>query len=286
MTNLPTRWLVTAAKAGMRTRSSTPETYQPIRTMPLPTFQWFTPMSDPVNEDAPAPEPPVEAPNAADASPRPSGWRVAVIAVLWIASLIAIWFWASDRAAPAQTAGAATPAVDAQLQQRVTTLQMSDRISRQANRELQQTLAEREEEVAGLRADVAFYERLVGSTGQRKGLSVHDVELRRDSDGSWRYTAMLTQNLNRGAVSKGGLTLSVEGTRAGKLTRLPWAELLQDPKAPPQRFEFRYFQRLEGSLALPRGFVPGRVIAQVKADRGGTAEQAFAWTEATDPQPQ
>ena len=210
----------------------------------------------------------------------------AVIAALWLASLAGTWFWASNRALPPASAGATPPGADAQLQQRVATLQMSDRISRQANRELQETLAEREEEVAGLRADVAFYERLVGSTGQRKGLSVHDVELRRDSDGSWRYTAMLTQNLNRGAVSKGALTLSVEGTRNGKLTRLDWTDLLQDPKAPPQRFEFRYFQRLEGSLALPKGFVPGRVIAQVKADRGATVEQAFAWTDAIDPAPQ
>lgn len=212
---------------------------------------------------------------------RPAGGMLAVIAALWIASLIGAWFWASPRASPAPVASGAPAAADAQLQQRVTTLQMSDRISRQANRELQQTLAEREEEVAGLRADVAFYERLVGSTGQRKGLSVHDVELRRDSDGSWRYTAMLTQNLNRGAVSKGGLTLSVEGTRNGKLTRLAWADLLQNPNAPPQRFEFRYFERLEGSLVLPQGFVPGRVIAQIKADRGGTAKQAFPWAEAT-----
>ncbi len=243
-------------------------------------------MSDPgsEHESVHATEPSLEERTVAIVPPslRRSGLMPAVIAALWIASLIGAWLWAGQRAAPAPAARTAPSTAEAQLRQRATTLQMSDRISRQANRELQETLAEREEEVAGLRADVAFYERLVGSTGQRKGLSVHDVELRRDSDGSWRYTAMLTQNLNRGSVSKGGLTLSVEGTRAGKLTRLNWADLLQKANAPPQRFEFRYFQRLEGSMALPRGFVPGRVIAQVKADRGATAEQAFAWTEATE----
>lgn len=244
-------------------------------------------MSDPVSEHEDDSIPATGQRDAVATARRHSGWVTVVVAALWAASLAGVWVWAGHRAStgtPAATVGPSVP--DAQLQQRVTTLQMSDKISRQANRELQQTLAEREEEVAGLRADVAFYERLVGSTGQRKGLSVHDVELRRDSDGSWRYTAMLTQNLNRGAVSKGGLTLSVEGTRGGKLTRLNWADLLQDPQASPQRFEFRYFQRLEGSLLLPQGFVPGRVIAQVKADRGGTAEQAFAWVEATATQPQ
>src|SRR3546814_19579440 len=50
-------------------------------------------------------------------------------------------------------------------------------ISRDANRDLQGTLAERDEEIAGLRADVAFYERFVGATGQRRGLTVHQPPL-------------------------------------------------------------------------------------------------------------
>jgi len=73
----------------------------------------------------------------------------------------------------------------------------------------------------------------------------------------------------------------VEGTRDGKLTRLDWGQLLQSPQAPAQRFEFRYFQRLEGTVLLPEGFVPGRVIARVRADGGGSAEQAFSWQDAT-----
>lgn len=215
-------------------------------------------------------------------------WRsVLLVGVLWLGSLAALWMWGPRRVAA--TAGrdvapanaTTTPQAQAAQSQQMATLEMSDRISRQANRELQQTLAEREEEIAGLRADVAFYERLVGATGQRKGLNVHEVEMRRDSDGSWRYTATLTQNLNRGAVSKGDLTLSIEGTRDGKLTRLDWGQLLQTPQAPPQRFEFRYFQRLEGSVLLPQGFVPGRVIARLRADGGSNAEQAFDWAAVT-----
>src|SRR3546814_8764360 len=63
------------------------------------------------------------------------------------------------------------------LEQQVATLKRSDQISRDANRDLQGTLAERDEEIAGLRADVAFYERFVGATGQRRGLTVHQLHL-------------------------------------------------------------------------------------------------------------
>ncbi|MFX5839876.1 DUF6776 family protein, partial [Acinetobacter baumannii] len=83
------------------------------------------------------------------------------------------------------------------LQQKLATLARSDQISREANRDLQSTLAERDEEIAGLRADVAFYERLVGATAQPKGLAVHAAEFRREGAGTWRYQVTLTQSLNR-----------------------------------------------------------------------------------------
>jgi uncharacterized protein HemX len=78
------------------------------------------------------------------------------------------------------------------LEQRNATLSRSDQISRDANKDLQSALAERDEEVAGLRADVAFYERFVGATAQRRGLAVHELQLQSQTDQAWRFTATLT----------------------------------------------------------------------------------------------
>src|SRR5690606_39655674 len=64
-----------------------------------------------------------------------------------------------------------------ELEQQVATLSRSDQISRTANADLQGTLAERDEEIASLRADIAFYERFVGATAQRHGLGVHELRL-------------------------------------------------------------------------------------------------------------
>ncbi|MFC3130389.1 DUF6776 family protein [Coralloluteibacterium stylophorae] len=215
-----------------------------------------------------------------------------VAAVVWLASIVGAWSWATRRAAPelsqarveGERAGEeaeARQAVIEELRQRVATLRRSDEISRSANLELQETLARRDEEIAALRADVAFYERLVGGTGRREGLSVHAVTVVPDADGSWRYAATLTQNLNRGAVTRGGLRLQVEGTRDGKLATLAWSDLLQDPQAAPQPFAFRYFQQLEGSFLLPEGFTPRRVVVRLQADGAGSVERAFPWEEAT-----
>lgn len=167
------------------------------------------------------------------------------------------------------------------LEQRVATLSRSDQISRNANRDLQGTLAERDEEISGLRADVAFYERFVGATGQRRGLAVHEMQLQPQADHAWHYTATLTQNINRGAVSSGRITLSVEGIQQGKLRRLDWADLRQQKDAPGADYSFKYFQQVEGDIVLPPDFKPLRVAVRLAPQGGPSVEQSFTWTDAT-----
>lgn len=212
--------------------------------------------------------------------------RVAV-AVGWPLSLLALWAWMAWRAEPALTALRAEHAqlVEAhdasqrdvaELKQQVATLSRSDQISRAANVEVQQTLAERDEEIAALRADLEFYERLVGATGQRRGLTVHTAEFRPEAGGSWRYAITLTQNLNRGAISSGRMRFAVEGVAAGALKTVDWATLRQADGAPGQEYSFRYFQRLEGSVVLPAGFTPQRVRVTLEGGAGRT-EASLPW---------
>lgn len=209
------------------------------------------------------------------------------LAVLWPLSLIVTGWVAAILAVPELTqARAELQAVEQrederqaelrELRQDVATLRRSDQISRSANLELQATLTEREEEVAGLRADIDFYERLVGDTGQRRGLSVHDARFSAENGGSWRYAVTLTQNLNRGAISRGEMRLTIDGVSAGRLHSLTWADLLQQSDAPAQSFSFRYFQQLEGSVLLPEGFTPQRVRVQLRSG-GNTVDQEFPW---------
>ena len=195
------------------------------------------------------------------------------------------------RAPPARRESSLTRTQLDQLEQHVATLTRSDQISREANRDLQGTLAERDEEIAGLRADVAFYERFVGSSGARKGLAVHSaakrhglnvhqLQLQAQGGPAWHFTATLTQNLNRGAVNTGRLTLSLEGSRDGKLQKLSWADLRQQPDAAGVDYSFKYFQQVEGDVLLPPGLQPIRVVARLTPARGNAVEQSFTWADA------
>ena len=170
------------------------------------------------------------------------------------------------------------------LEQDVATLSRSDQISRQANADLQGTLAERDEEIAGLRADIAFYERFVGATGQRHGLGVHELKLSAQRDPQlWHFVATLTQNLNRGAVNRGRLTLSVEASDGGRMRRLDWGTLRQQQAAPGVEYSFKYFQQVEGDIVLPAGVKPVRIMARLVPASGAPVEQDFTWSDATAP---
>ncbi|WP_255595048.1 DUF6776 family protein [Lysobacter sp. BMK333-48F3] len=221
-------------------------------------------------------------------------WRIPAAIVLVAALGFGAWgLWrslsqAGDEAPPAPPgAEALTPkqmrAELEQLRQRVTTLGRSDEISRQANRDLQSALAERDEELAGLRADVAFYERLVGATGQRRGLTVHALKMQAQdgAPSAWHFTTTLTQNLNRGAVSAGRLSLALEGTRDGKLEKLAWTDLRQQPAAPGVAYSFKYFQQVEGDVFVPAGLTPVRVTVRLTPQSGAAVEQSFTWAETT-----
>lgn len=205
--------------------------------------------------------------------------RGGLLALAWLASLVLVGalsaYWAGIRAAGDES----NPELEA-MRQQLATLARSDQISRAANLDLQSTLAERDEEIAALRADVQFYERLVGATGQRRGLGVHEAKFRPESGGSWRYEVILTQNLNRGGISRGGMRLAVDGVEAGRLRSIDWERLRQQDDAPAQPYSFRYFQRLEGSIVLPAGFTPQQVRVVLDGS-SGRVEANLPWTIAT-----
>ena len=103
--------------------------------------------------------------------PPPRFRKGPVIAGIAVAIALVLGGWGLWRVLAGGAGDDATPAqLRAQLrrieslEQQVATLSRSDQISRDANRDLQATLSERDEEIAGLRADVAFYERFVGAT--------------------------------------------------------------------------------------------------------------------------
>jgi hypothetical protein len=214
-----------------------------------------------------------------------------VLGVLWLGTVLAAWFISAEYSAP-RMADLRARIADVQeqldrrnrevtdLRERLAVAERADQVSSTAGELLQQTLAEREEELAALRLNLAFYQRLVGSGAERRGLTVHDLRFKPigDSDG-WAFELTLTQNLQKGALVRGEVALSIEGVRNGRIERLDWPALTQTPGA-KLAFGFKYFQALTGSIVLPEGYTPNQVAIIATAEGGDRAERTIAWADA------
>lgn len=219
---------------------------------------------------------------------RPRAGHPRLARALLVAAALLLGLWGAWRSFAPQPANAreqlqAQARRIATLEQRNATLALADRISREANARLQATLAERDEEIAALRADVAFYERFAGSA-QRRGLGVHALVLQPQRDPQlWHFTATLTQNISRGVVNAGRLQLQVEASDGRRLRRLEWPALAAPTAAAGIPYAFKYFQQVEGDLVLPRGSKPVRVVVRLLPEGGAPLEQAFPWSAVVAP---
>ncbi len=215
---------------------------------------------------------------------------VVLAVLLWIVSfLIGIWFVRQSvshgEAGQDNHEHAALLEAQTELEaqrQKISVLERSGQVSNVAATDLQQTLRERQEEIAGLRADLAFYSRLTGGNGKREGLAVHSVHLQPvEGSRAYNFTVTLTQNLKKTQMISGRIRISVEGVRDQQLTTLAWPELGQGQDTKGIEFSFKYFQRLPGTLMLPEGFAANRIKVSVDANgEGNGLEQDFAWNEA------
>ena len=200
---------------------------------------------------------------------------------------VAAGFWWARRTAPStavsqpalpMVANSGTARADAQT---IANLKRSEQISRVAAQDLRKTLADREEEISALRADLAFYSNLVGSGERGAALSVHGVHLQPVAGSrAWNATITLTQNVRRGKENKGQVRLAVEGVRNGKLELLEWKQISAPDQSGGLAYAFKYFQQLHASLMLPENFTPNRLRVMVDPDHGKNLTRSMAWSDA------
>jgi hypothetical protein len=207
----------------------------------------------------------------------------------WVASLVVVgllvWILAAHGPTVVANRGDARAlgADNEDLRQQVANLQRSSQVAGIAAKELTRNLAERDEEISGLRTDLAFYSRLVGGNGQRDGLKVQGARTEpvKGSPNAWNVVVTLTQNARRGEVLKGNLTLAVEGIQGSKVATLEGPALGQAAPSQGLPFSFKYFQQVQGSFTLPAGFKPPRLRVVASADGDEPVTSTIPWADAT-----
>ncbi|HEY8682245.1 MAG TPA: DUF6776 family protein [Rhodanobacter sp.] len=168
-----------------------------------------------------------------------------------------------------------------ELMQQVANLQRAAQVNDVATRSLRGTLAQREEEISGLRADLGFYARLVDGNAPHEGLKLQQVKLQPIvGSRGWNLTFSLTQSTKRDNEITGNVTVSVEGLRGNKVVQLDWPALGNATQQDGMPFHFMYFQQLHGTIVLPTDFRPTRLHIRIQSAGEDALVRTVAWGDA------
>jgi hypothetical protein len=163
-------------------------------------------------------------------------------------------------------------------QARLAVLERETDVLRQANGLLRERESEHQAELNTLQSELDFYRRLTGTGGEQTGLDVYRAELvATGSARVFQFVLTLTQNIRRASIILGRARIDVEGTLGDRPVTLRWSQL-GEGETPEPAFRFKYFQQLEGYLALPEGFLPTRLVVTLEAKgQRNPVQRSFEW---------
>ncbi|HXS73200.1 MAG TPA: DUF6776 family protein [Rhodanobacteraceae bacterium] len=233
-----------------------------------------------------------------DSSPKPRLFRLRVfiaqrrralaglLAAVVLLGVFGLGVLAGHRAAVSKGSAARAFALarrNEDLQNQLAILQRDRQVSQIADRVLQRNLTERDEEIRSLRADQAFYSKLVGADTQPGALAVHGIALKPIArTRAYNFAVTLTQSAEGGKQIQGKLMIAVEGIRADKLAVLDWSELGGPAASDGLPFAFKYFQQVQGTLMLPGGFTPNRIRVTLEPQDGAAVTRSLPWSQALE----
>jgi hypothetical protein len=145
---------------------------------------------------------------------------------------------------------------------------------------LRSEMAAEKERTADLEEGLRFYRSMVVSEDMANGLSLRKPELvPGGAPGRFVYRIFVQQKEREYEMVEGTLSVEVYGLKGKAEVSFPLAELSEDFDHGGAALHFRYFQAIEGELALPEGFEPRgmTVVARASKPRETEVREQFPW---------
>lgn len=166
------------------------------------------------------------------------------------------------------------------LRKEVARLTRSTEVELQAAEQIKQTLREKEMEILKLTEELVFYRSLLAPEKVNVGIEVRDFSLRAASAKDFYYDFLLTQSSHSKRVTKGNVSLSIDGKKDGMMHRF---ELPDATSAGGEgiNYSFKYFQRLSGAFELPENFEPRKLLVVVNPESKSKEpiQISYSWNE-------
>jgi hypothetical protein len=168
----------------------------------------------------------------------------------------------------------------AELSQRLVHQRQSARIDRAAAEQVRADMVASEARLAALREELVFYRGLMSPASAEQGLGIRSFQLSTgEQSGHFRYEVVMQQLAVDHKLLKGQLNLTVVGRLGEESIKLTLAEVSPATVEGRVHFQFKYFERIEGELALPEGFKPEGVDLSVRTWGRPVQrlDQSFPW---------
>ena len=167
------------------------------------------------------------------------------------------------------------------LRRQIAILDRASVMDQAANEEVQNTISSLRERVAQLEQDVVYYRQVVSEETEDTGLVIGQFDISTsDQPDQFRYKLVMRQEDADGdSFLVGHVNVNLVGRVGEEQMVYPLRDVSNDEDQLDIRLRFKYFQNIEGELALPEGFEPDRIqIAAVSTEPvEKTINQDFSW---------
>ena len=167
-----------------------------------------------------------------------------------------------------------------QLEEQVVRFEREMQVDRLTAGRLQTEIRKLQDQVYKLTGELEFYQGIMASTRESKGLNIQGLMIEAmTKPAHYRYKLVLTHVAKNDIVAEGTMGMSVEGLVNGNVQALKLQDMSADSEL-DLNFKFKNFKRIDGSLVLPKGFEPLRIVVrlQQKEKKNATVERIFDWS--------
>lgn len=163
------------------------------------------------------------------------------------------------------------------LRDQLALVKRSTQVDTQAYFQVKENLKALQQEILELREEVSFYRGIVAPRESSSGLRIDRLEVTKAAgERLFHYNLVLTQVLKNHRNVSGTVKLLVDGVQDDRPKKLKMRKV-SAMKKKYLEFKFKYFQKFEGDLRMPKGFSPRQVIVEVSPRKRKKILGSFDW---------
>ena len=166
------------------------------------------------------------------------------------------------------------------LDQQLSYLSLMKDIDSKANETVRATIVRMKETVAKLEQDNTFYRSLMHPRADHKGVVIDQPDIAIGSVFNlYKYTFVIKQVVTQHRELSGYIQIELLGRQDGEFRRLKLSNISNTMTVERLQLKFKYFQRIDGEMLLPEGFLPQRIVlkAVIQQPKKVVVDKEFDW---------